>query len=29
MLIYTNEEGVNQKINSFAYGSAYTDIMKT
>ncbi len=29
MLTYTNEEGVQQGINPFDHGSAYTDIMKT
>jgi len=29
MLVYTNEDGVNQGINPFDHGSAYTDIMKT
>lgn len=29
MLVYTNEDGVNQGINPFEHGSAYTDIMKT
>ena len=29
MLAYTNEEGVEQGINPFDHGSAYTDIMKT
>ena len=29
MLVYTNEEGVQQGINPFEHGSAYTDIMKT
>lgn len=29
MLVYINEEGVNQGINPFDHGSAYTDIMKT
>ena len=30
LLVYTNEEGVNQAINPFTHGSAlYTDIMKT
>lgn len=29
MLVYTNEEGVEQGINPFDHGSAYTDIMKT
>ena len=29
MLVYTNEEGVEQEINPFDHGSAYTDIMKT
>ena len=29
MLVYTNQEGVEQGINPFDHGSAYTDIMKT
>lgn len=29
MLVYTNEEGVRQGINSFDHGGTYTDIMKT
>ena len=29
MLEYINEDGVNQGINPFDHGSAYTDIMKT
>ncbi len=29
MLVYTNEEGIQQGINPFDHGSAYTDIMKT
>ena len=29
MIVYTNEEGVKQRINPFDHGSAYTDIMKT
>ncbi|MCD8375933.1 MAG: sulfate adenylyltransferase subunit CysD [Oscillospiraceae bacterium] len=29
MLVYTNQEGVQQGINPFDHGSAYTDIMKT
>lgn len=29
MLVYTNQEGVNQGINPFNHGSSYTDIMKT
>lgn len=29
MLVYTNKEGVQQGINPFDHGSAYTDIMKT
>lgn len=29
MLTYTNQEGVDQGINPFDHGSAYTDIMKT
>ncbi len=29
MLTYTNQEGVEQGINPFDHGSAYTDIMKT
>ena len=29
MLVYTNQDGVNQGINPFDHGSAYTDIMKT
>lgn len=29
MLVYTNKEGVEQGINPFDHGSAYTDIMKT
>lgn len=29
MLVYTNEEGVEQGINPFDHGAAYTDIMKT
>ena len=29
MLEYINEDGVNQGINPFEHGSAYTDIMKT
>lgn len=29
MLVYTNEEGVQQGINPFDHGAAYTDIMKT
>lgn len=29
MLVYTNMEGVEQGINPFDHGSAYTDIMKT
>lgn len=29
MLVHTNEDGVQQGINPFDHGSAYTDIMKT
>lgn len=29
MLVYSNEEGIKQRINPFDHGSAYTDIMKT
>ena len=29
MITYVNEDGVNQGINPFDHGSAYTDIMKT
>ncbi len=29
MLVYSNEEGIQQGINPFDHGSAYTDIMKT
>ncbi len=29
MIVYTNQEGVEQGINPFDHGSAYTDIMKT
>lgn len=29
MLVYTNEDGINQGINPFDHGAAYTDIMKT
>ena len=29
MLVYQNQEGVEQGINPFDHGSAYTDIMKT
>lgn len=29
MLVYRNEEGIEQGINPFDHGSAYTDIMKT
>jgi sulfate adenylyltransferase subunit 2 len=29
LLVYTNEAGVNQGINPFDHGAAYTDIMKT
>lgn len=29
MLVYTNQEGVNQGINPFEHGASYTDIMKT
>lgn len=29
MLVYTNEEGVQQGVNPFDHGAAYTDIMKT
>ncbi|MDE6760088.1 MAG: sulfate adenylyltransferase subunit CysD [Lachnospiraceae bacterium] len=29
MIVYTNEEGVEQGINPFDHGAAYTDIMKT
>lgn len=29
MLVHINEDGVQQGINPFDYGSAYTDIMKT
>jgi sulfate adenylyltransferase subunit 2 len=29
MLVYTNQEGVEQGINPFDHGAAYTDIMKT
>lgn len=29
LLVYTNEEGVRQRINPFEHGSSYTDIMKT
>lgn len=29
MLVYTNEEGVQQGINPFDHGGVYTDIMKT
>lgn len=29
MLVYTNQKGVEQGINPFDHGSAYTDIMKT
>ena len=29
MLVYSNEEGIRQRINPFDHGAAYTDIMKT
>lgn len=29
MLVYTNQDGVDQGINPFDHGSSYTDIMKT
>lgn len=29
MIVYSNEEGIEQNINPFDHGSAYTDIMKT
>lgn len=29
MLVYTNQEGLNQGINPFDHGASYTDIMKT
>jgi sulfate adenylyltransferase subunit 2 len=29
MIVHTNQEGVEQGINPFEHGSAYTDIMKT
>lgn len=29
MLVYTNQDGVDQGINPFDHGAAYTDIMKT
>ena len=29
MLVYTNQEGVEQGINPFDHGSIYTDVMKT
>jgi len=29
MLVYSNQEGIDQGINPFDHGSAYTDIMKT
>lgn len=29
MLVYSNQEGIEQGINPFDHGSAYTDIMKT
>lgn len=29
MLVYVNEEGVNQGINPFDHGATYTDVMKT
>ncbi len=29
MLVHSNQEGIEQGINPFDYGSAYTDIMKT
>ncbi|MDD2979387.1 MAG: sulfate adenylyltransferase subunit CysD [Hespellia sp.] len=29
MIVYSNQEGINQGINPFEHGAAYTDIMKT
>ncbi|GAA4863912.1 sulfate adenylyltransferase subunit CysD [Paenibacillus vulneris] len=29
MIVHSNQEGINQGINPFDHGSAYTDIMKT
>lgn len=29
MIVYSNQEGIDQGINPFDHGSAYTDIMKT
>lgn len=29
MIVYTNDEGLNQGINPFDHGAVYTDIMKT
>lgn len=29
LLVYTNEDGVKNKINPFEHGSSYTDVMKT
>ena len=29
LIVYTNQDGLNQGINPFDHGSAYTDIMKT
>ena len=29
MLVYSNQDGIDQGINPFDHGSAYTDIMKT
>ena len=29
MLVYSNQEGIDQGINPFDHGAAYTDIMKT
>jgi len=29
LIVYTNEDGIEQGVNPFTYGAAYTDIMKT
>ena len=29
LIVYRNEDGINQNINPFEHGSSYTDIMKT
>lgn len=29
LIVYTNKEGVEEGVNPFTYGAAYTDIMKT